>query len=194
VLVNIKDMSVKMKSLKWLLVLFAFVAALLSSCTTSTPVVSQTRIAIATLTPSPEFSCPITFPTAVSGVSQVLLIDEAPQSCFPTDPAKITTVALERNILKINVTYRGSCQEHTFGLHGETAFLLSNPPQWSLYLSHDAHGEICTENVEQQLLFDLTPMDKDRTERQAHPLLLRIIEPAGGAFADEPYMPLIKWP
>ncbi len=191
-----------MKPLKWLSLLFAIVSALLSSCSSNTPVISQTggmitpetKVATATLTPSPEFSCPTTLPTSVSGSSQVLLIDEAPQDCFPTDAAKITAVTLERNILQINVTYQGGCQEHTFGLHAETAFLLSNPPQWSLYVSHDAHGDTCTENVEKLLSFDLTPMDKDRTERHAHPLLLRIIEPAGGSFANEPYMPLIEWP
>jgi hypothetical protein len=190
-----------MKLLKWLLVLFAIVGGFLSACTPSTPVVSQTGISltpetrVATpLSPSAEFSCPPTLPASVGGTSEVLLIDEAPQDCFPTDAAKITHVALQRNILKINVIYQGNCQEHFFGLHAETAFLLSNPPQWSLYLSHDAHGDACTEHVEKLLSFDLAPMDQDRTERHAHPLLLRIIEPAGGSFADEPYMPLMEWP
>src|SRR5215210_4845368 len=95
----------------------------------------ETKVATATLTPSSEFPCPTTLPTSGSGTSQVLLIDEAPQDCFPTDAAKITAVALERNILKINVNYQGGCQPHTFGLHAQTAFLESNPPQWSLYLS-----------------------------------------------------------
>lgn len=191
-----------MKPLKWLWILFAIFDGLLSACTSSTSVVSQTgvtltpetKVATATLTPSPEFSCSIMLPASVGGIRQVLLIDEVAQDCFPTDAAKITAVALERNILKINVTYLGGCQEHTFALHAETAFLESDPPQWSLYLSHDSQGDTCTENVDKILSFDLTPMDKDRTERQAHPLLLRIIEPAGGSFADEPYMPLIEWP
>ena len=183
-----------MKPLKWLLVLFAIVGAFLSSCASRPPVVSPTRVATVTLTPSPESSCPTMLSTSVSGVRQVLLIDEAPQDCFATDTAKITAVVLDRNILKIHANYPGGCQEHTFGLHAETAFLLSDPPQWSLYLSHDAHGDTCTENIEKVLSFDLTPMDKDRTERHAHPLLLRILEPAGGSFAHEPYMPLIEWP
>ncbi len=191
-----------MKPLKWPLLLFATVGPLLFSCTSSTPVVSQTgvimtpetRVATVPLTSSPEFLCPTTLPTSGKGTSQVLLIDEAPQDCFPTDAAKITAVTIESYILKIQVVYQGGCQEHTFGLHGETPFLLSNPPQWPLYLSHDAHGDTCTETMEKQLLFDLSPMDKDRTERQAHPLLLRLMEPAGGSFATEPVMPLIEWP
>ena len=190
-----------MKPLKWLSLLFAIVSALLSSCSSNTPVISQTggmitpetKVATATLTPSPEFSCPTTLPTSVSGSSQVLLIDEAPQDCFPTDAAKITAVTLERNILQINVTYQGGCQEHTFGLHAETAFLLSNPPQWSLYVSHDAHGDTCTENVEKLLSFDLTRFKRPDVA-SAHPSLLRIYEPVGGSFANEPHMPLIEWP
>jgi hypothetical protein len=191
-----------MEPLKCWLLLFASVGALLSACDPGMPVISQTgvpitpetRAATATLAPSSKFPCPTALPTSVSRTGQVLLIDEAPRDCFSTDAAKITAVVLERNTLKINVDYLGGCQEHTFGLHAETAFLESNPPQWSLYLSHDAHGDTCTGKVEKRLSFDLTPMDKDRTERQAHPLLLRIIEPAGGSFADEPYMPLIEWP
>ena len=90
-----------MKPLKWPLVLFAIVGALLSACTSSTPVASQTRVVTTPLTPSPEFSCPATPPTSASGASQVLLIDQAPQDCFPTDAAKITAVALESNMLLI---------------------------------------------------------------------------------------------
>ena len=176
--------------LSLLLTAIALTGCVASQTPESLPPTKLTTVASQT----PEFSCPTTLPTSASGISQVLLIDEAPQDPFPADAAKITAVTLERNILKINVNYQGGCQEHTFGLHGETAFLLSNPPQWSLYLSHDAHGDTCTENVEKLLSFDLTPMDKDRTKRHAHPLLLRIIEPAGGSFANEPFMPLIEWP
>ena len=183
------------------LFLFAIVEALISSCISTTPVVSQTsvivtpetKVATATLTPSPEFSCPPTLPTSVSGTRQVLLIDEAPYNCFPTDAAKITAVALERNILMINVTYQGGCQEHSFGLHAATAFLQSNPPQGLLYLSHDAHGDTCTENVEKLLSFDLAPLNKERNDPRERPLLLRIHEPTGGSFANEPFMPLIEW-
>ena len=153
-------MKIKMKPLKWLLVLFAIVGVFPSACTSNGPVASQTNAtmtpeimaASVTLTLLSEFSCPPTFPTSVNGTSQVLLIDEAPQNCFATDAAQITDVALEGNILKINITYRGGCQEHTFGLYGETAFLQSNPPHWSLYLSNDAQGDTCTENMEKLLV------------------------------------------
>ena len=129
-----------------------------------------------------------------SGTGQVLLINGWPTNSFPTDPAKITSVTLEDNILKINVTYQGDCQEHTFELYAETAFLQSNPGQGLLYLSHDAHDDACTENVETLLSFDLTPLDKERNDPRERPLLLRIYEPIGGSFANDLFMPLIEWP
>ena len=191
-----------MKALKWLSLLFAIVGVLISSCSSSPPVVSQTivnitpkaKVATATLTPSPEFLPPIKLSTSVSGSSQVVLFDDWPTEDFPTDAAKFTAITLEKNILKIQVVYQGGCQEHILELHSWTGFLLSNPPQGELYLSHDAHGDTCTENVEKLLSFDLTPLDKSRAGRGANPLILRIYEPAGGSFANEPFMPLIEWP
>ena len=130
----------------------------------------------------------------MSGTGQVLLVDEWPTDGFPTETAKITTVMLEENTVKIQVVYQGTCQEHTFALHAETAFLQSIPPQGLLYLSHDAHGDTCTENVEKLLSFDLTPLNQERNDPSERPLILRIHEPVGGSFATEPYMPLIEWP
>jgi hypothetical protein len=130
----------------------------------------------------------------MAGTSRVLLFDDWPKGGFPNDAAKITAITLEKNILKINITYQGSCEKHSFELHAWTGYLLSNPPQGELYLSHDSYADTCTENVEKLLSFDLTPLDKQRNDTGAHPLILRIYEPAGGSFAKEPYMPLIEWP
>ena len=146
-------------------------------------------------TPISTFPQPIKqIPTSVSGTGQVLLIDEWPKDGFPTDAAKITTITLEKNILKINVTYQGGCQEHTFEVHAETAFLQSYESQGLLYLSHDAYGDTCTETVEKLLSFNLVPLNVERNDPRERPLLLRIYEPVGGSFATEPFMPLIEWP
>ncbi len=133
---------------------------------------------------------------ATSAIHQVILYDDEPKNSFPNDAAKINAVYLpiRDNILTMDVAYQGNCQEHTFELYAWTGFLESNPQQGILFLSHNAHGDTCTEDVEQELSFDLTPLDKSRTGRHANPLLLRIIEPAGGSFAMEPFMPLIEWP
>jgi hypothetical protein len=127
-------------------------------------------------------------------IQPVILYDEEPKHGFPSDAAKINSIALGGNILTIDVTYQGNCQPHVFELYAWTGFLESNPQQGILFLSHDSHGDTCTEKMEQELSFDLTPLDKSRAGRHANPLLLRVIEPAGGSFATQPFMPLIEWP
>ncbi len=153
----------------------------------------EAKVTTATLTSSPEFLAPIKLPTSVSGTGQVLLFDDWPKDGFLNDAAKITAVTFKKNILKIQVVYQGGCQEHDFELDVWTGFLLSIPPQAELYLSHDAHGDTCTENVEKLLSFDLTRFKRPDVA-SAHPSLLRIYEPVGGSFANEPHMPLIEWP
>jgi len=131
---------------------------------------------------------------ATSETRQIILYNEEPRNGFPNDAAKINWLSLGNNILTIDIAYQGDCQAHTFELYAWTAFLESNPQQGVLFLSHDSHGDTCTENVEQELSFDLTPLNQERTDPRDHPLLLRIIEPVDGSFAKEPVMPLIEWP
>jgi hypothetical protein len=183
---------------------FLFLVVSTSACSNQMPLIKTEQMETATpfalpptwtpYTSSPTEPTLILTSTSASGTSQVLLFDDWPQESFPSDAARITAITLEKNILEIHVVYQGGCQEHSFELHAWTGFLLSNPPQGELYLSHDAHEDTCTENVEKLLSFDLTPLDKSRTDRHANPLLLRIIEPAGGSFANDPFMPLIEWP
>lgn len=126
--------------------------------------------------------------------STVILYDEWPDEGYPSDAAQINSVVLEGNSLNIEVTYQGGCQQHTFKLYAWSAFLESVPPQGTLYLSHDANKEECTDEIVHQLTFDLTPLDKERNDASEHPLLLRIFEPTGGSFAIDPIMPLVEWP
>jgi hypothetical protein len=187
-----------------LVLAFLFLMVGASACSNQMPIITTEQMETATpfalpptWTPNPTSPAE---PTLIltsspgSGISQVLLFTDWPHDSFRNDAAKITEITLEKNILKIYVVYQGGCQEHTFELHAWTGFLLSNPPQGELYLSHDAHGDTCTETIEKLLSFDVTPLDKSRTDRHANPLILRITEPAGGSFANDPFMPLIEWP
>jgi len=142
----------------------------------------------------PELSQPTQTSTSTSETSQVVLYDEWPADGFPNDAAEITAASLENNTLTIKVNYPGGCQEHTFELHAWTAFLASQPPQGTLHLAHDAHGDTCAEHVERMLTFDLTPLNKERNDPSEHPLQLRIFAPIGGSFAAESVMPLVEWP
>ena len=136
----------------------------------------------------------MTTSASIIETSQVQLYNEWPSAGFPNDAARIAFTGLENGILTIKVIYQGSCNEHTFELYAWTAFLESQPPQAVLHLSHDSHGDPCTEHMEKSLTFDLAPLNKERNDPSDHPLLLRVYEPTGGAFATEPVMPLIKWP
>lgn len=197
----------KMKTSKEMKLVLAFLFLMVgASCSNQRPIIKTEQMETATPftlpstwtpnPPSPAEPTLILTSTLVNGKSQVLLIDKSgwPQGGFPTDPAKITAITLEKNVLKISVAYQGGCQEHIFELHAETAFLQSYLSQGLLYLSHDAHGETCTEQVEKLLSFDLTPLDTERNDPSERPLLLRIHEPVGGSFAPQPYLPLIEWP
>jgi hypothetical protein len=62
-----------------------------------------------------------------------------------------------------------------------------------MFLSPDAHGDPCTDAVEQELSFDLTPLDKERNVSSEHPLSPCIYEPTGMSFATEPILPFIQW-
>ena len=152
---------------------------------TAAPAATGTRRFV--LSPQPQV------PT-VPGTEPVLLYEEEPPEGFPADAAHIMTAVLEKDILKIQVTYQGDCREHVFKLYAWTAFLQSNPPQGMLSLSHDARGDTCTTKIEKSLAFNLAPLDQERNDPSEHPLLLRIIEPAGGSFASQPYLPLMEWP
>ena len=125
---------------------------------------------------------------------KAILYDEWPVGGFSSDAADITQVSVEENNLTIDVTYQGGCQKHDFNLYAWSAFLESLPPQGTLYLSHNAHGDSCTDEISQSLSFDLSPLDQERNDPSEHPLLLRIFAPIGGSFSTDPIMPLIEWP
>ncbi len=125
---------------------------------------------------------------------KIILYNEWPGDGYPNDAVEITQVSIEENRLTLNVNYLGGCQKHDFELYAWSAFLESLPPQATLYLSHDAHDENCTEEISQSLIFDLSPLDQERNDPSDHPLILRIYAPMGGSFSNEPLMPLVEWP
>jgi hypothetical protein len=80
----------------------------LTSCGASptiTPTATETRQFV--LSPQPNV------PT-VPGTSPVLLYDEEPPEGFLNDAAHIVDVTLEKDVLKIQVSYQGGC--HTLPL------------------------------------------------------------------------------
>jgi hypothetical protein len=71
------------------------------------------------------------------------------------DSVTIESLWVDGNTLKAQVRYGGGCETHDFGLQTTGAIMESAPPQLSLVLSHDAHGDLCRAIVRDSLRFNL---------------------------------------
>jgi hypothetical protein len=76
----------------------------------------------------------------------------------PSDLIQITDVSVKGNIMSINVSYSGGCQEHSFQLIGSANIAKSLPPIRSVKLVHNANGDACRELKEDILEFDITDL------------------------------------
>ncbi len=61
----------------------------------------------------------------------------------PSDPITIDTIEIRRNIMYIDVTYSGGCEEHDFKVIGSNAIAKSMPAIRSVQLIHNANGDSC---------------------------------------------------
>lgn len=62
-----------------------------------------------------------------------------------SDPITIDTIEIRRNIMYIDVTYSGGCEEHEFQVIGSNAVAKSMPAIRSIQLIHKANGDTCRE-------------------------------------------------
>lgn len=62
-----------------------------------------------------------------------------------SDPVKIDTVEVRGNILYIDITYSGGCEEHQFEVIGSPMIAKSMPPIRAIQLVHRANGDTCRE-------------------------------------------------
>lgn len=88
---------------------------------------------------------------------RMLIVSDAD---WPEDPyflLDLDTIVTD-DILNIDVSYSGGCEEHDFNLIWDGSFLKSSPAQAEVYLSHDAKGDSCEAEISKSLSFDLTPM------------------------------------
>jgi hypothetical protein len=95
----------------------------------------------------------------VKGSNLIILNDELYQNASK-DPFTINSAILENDILKINITYTGGCEEHDFMLIGTTSFMESNPVQINILLSHNANNDPCDALINEELNYNLTPLKK----------------------------------
>jgi hypothetical protein len=64
---------------------------------------------------------------------------------------------IDGDILIVEVSYGGGCEEHDFKLFDTGLATRSIPPQHVLRLEHDAHGDSCEAYITRELYFDLSP-------------------------------------
>lgn len=69
---------------------------------------------------------------------------------MPKHGYSLNSINLVGNILTLNVSYSGGCEEHVFELVLGT--------QTDLYLSHNANGDRCEAYLTENLKFDLSPI------------------------------------
>lgn len=67
----------------------------------------------------------------------------------------IENIALNQNILTINLNYSGGCEAHEFTLIGLKAIGKTLPPKRSIMLFHQGNNDSCRELISEELQFDI---------------------------------------
>ena len=78
------------------------------------------------------------------------------------DSFRIDAASVDGDLLRLDVSYEGGCAEHAFTLYSSEYLAESLPPQTNTFLSHDAGGDTCTETVQEELTFNLSPLKELR--------------------------------
>jgi hypothetical protein len=81
---------------------------------------------------------------------------------IPQDSLRIDTASVDGDLLRLAVSYEGGCDDadHDFALYSTGPILFTGIPGTETFLSHDAGGDTCTETVQKELAFDLSPLKK----------------------------------
>jgi hypothetical protein len=121
----------------------------------------------------------------------IIIFDALDDVDLYADDLTIKEIGLAGGILYFKVEYAGGCRDHRFDLYGLNAFLESDPPQASVYLSHNADGDDCEAIITSELEFSLVPLKEEyeRGHDDGGPMLLRIFAPG----ATVPIQPLLLY-
>lgn len=89
---------------------------------------------------------------------QGIILDDSYFQSAPRDPFTIKSIMVDKDILKVEVTYGGGCKDHEFVLIGSNVFMESDPVQTKVVLSHNANNDLCEKLILEELEFDLSPL------------------------------------
>ena len=101
------------------------------------------------------------------------LPDEAPQAEVGprvdlrerSAPFEITFADVINDLLMVQVTYNGGCEDHSFHLLSNGKYTATYPPEIVLHIRHDDHGDRCRGVVDEKRYFDLTNLRYPGTNR-----------------------------
>jgi len=121
-------------------------------------------------------------------VDEIILLEDPFNTPFPRDAVTIKAASIEGDLLTLEVAYVGGCKPHRFALYGSAGFMESLPVQARVFLSHDANGDACEAFIQEDIVFDLTPLKREfrKAYSRSGRIGLRITEPG----RDEPITPL----
>lgn len=68
---------------------------------------------------------------------------------------EILNASIDGDILTLEVSYSGGCEEHEFNAYFNGLFMKSMPPKASIFIHHIDHGDNCRSVVTETLKFQL---------------------------------------
>ena len=101
-----------------------------------------------------------------------------------SDSVVIQQAVVQGDLLRLTIVYQGRCQWHEFTMYTMEGFFSTDPPQVDMFLSHDSHGDHCTDQVSRVLAFDLTLLRSEYCHnwiirRCTGTVVLNILAPGG---------------
>ena len=115
-----------------------------------------------------------------SASSAIVVLKDPLTLPFPRDPATIRAARVSADTLTLVVLFGGGCKHHDFTLFARWGFVETFPCIAVVYLSHDAHGDLCRAMVTDTLAFTLDPLKQEYLDlyRREDTILLEIWEPS----------------
>jgi heat shock protein HslJ len=78
----------------------------------------------------------------------------------PSDPFTVAASRIVGDELRLTVQYGGGCADHEFALIGPLTLEGDDPTPVTLYLHHNANGDMCKAYITKEITFDLRPLRK----------------------------------
>ena len=94
--------------------------------------------------------------TGCIGDSSYVLITDLPPEVIHLDHFTLEGIEITGDIITLDITYSGGCNDHDFSLFmSPAAFLESYPVQANLYLRHNGYDDACDALISEEVSFNL---------------------------------------